>query len=176
MPASPPGRDGQTNRLIDTLVMLVDAGVEFVVCGGIACILQGVDRATHDLDVYATHDDENLAKLIAVAKRLGLQSRIPEPIEALANAERRQDWIERKRAVVFTLRDESGLLQIDVFLRYPVPAKELLEKADTMQVRGRQIRVSCKKHLIAAKEAIDPPRKSDLRDLADLRELLDDSA
>lgn len=37
------------NLLTRTLVALTDARVRFVVCGGVACILQGVARATHDL-------------------------------------------------------------------------------------------------------------------------------
>ena len=45
-----------TNPVIATLGALSAAGVEFVVCGGVACVLQGVARATHDLDLLVTLD------------------------------------------------------------------------------------------------------------------------
>lgn len=33
------------------IVDLAKAGVEFVVCGGVACVLHGVERVTMDLDI-----------------------------------------------------------------------------------------------------------------------------
>jgi len=39
------------NYLKKMLVTLADAGVEFVVGGGVACVLHGVERVTLDLDV-----------------------------------------------------------------------------------------------------------------------------
>jgi hypothetical protein len=39
------------NYLKETLVTLADAGVEFAVGGGVACVLHGVERVTLDLDV-----------------------------------------------------------------------------------------------------------------------------
>ena len=45
-----------TNPVIATLGALSSAGVELVVCGGVACVLQGVARATHDLDLLVALD------------------------------------------------------------------------------------------------------------------------
>lgn len=39
------------NYLKEMLVTLTDAGVEFVVGGGVACVLHGVERVTLDLDI-----------------------------------------------------------------------------------------------------------------------------
>lgn len=161
------------NLLTQTIIALADAGVEFVVCGGVACILQGVARATHDLDVRVVLDDVNLPKLIGVARALGLTPRIPEPIERLGDPERRRVWVEEKHAVVYTLLSTSGAFAVDIFLSYPIPFDELLARADTFIVGGRTIRASCKRDLIAAKQAVVPPRLKDLRDIEDLRALLD---
>jgi hypothetical protein len=161
------------NLLRRTLVALVDAEVEFVVCGGVACILQGVARATHDLDVRVALDTPNLQRFIAVSRQLGLSPRIPEPPEALLDAERRRQWVEEKQAVVFTLVSATGAFSVDVFLRYPIPMAELMAKADRFPIDGRTVAVSSKQHLIDAKRAIQPPRKQDLRDIEDLLELLD---
>lgn len=160
------------NLLTRTLTALTDAGVDFVVCGGVACILHGVARATHDLDVRVTLDDTNLLKLIGVARELGLTPRIPEPIERLADAERRRVWVEEKHALVYTLLSTSGAFAVDVFLSYPIPYEELAARADAFVVDGRTIKASSRIDLITAKRAVQPPRVKDLRDIEDLLELI----
>ncbi len=160
------------NLLTLTLTALADAGVEFVVCGGVACILQGVTRATHDLDLRVVLDDANLTKLIGVARSLGLAPRIPEPIEHLAEAARRRVWLEEKHALVYTLLSASGAFAVDVFLSYPIPYEDLAARADVFMVGGRAIKASSRLDLIAAKRAVQPPRVKDLRDIEDLLELI----
>jgi hypothetical protein len=162
------------NPIQDTLVALVDAGVHFVVCGGVACIYQGVVRATHDLDLRVALVDEDLRGLVGVAQRLGMRPRIPEPLEALLDADRRRDWVHNKRALVYTLLTPDGSFSVDVFLDYPIPFEDLWSHANIIQVQGRAVRVSCKEHLLDAKLAIAAPRKHDLRDIEDLRELIDE--
>lgn len=160
------------NLLKRTLVALVDANVRFVVCGGVACILQGVARATHDLDVRMALEDDDLQRLVGVARALGLRPRIPEPLEALLDSERRRVWAEEKHAVVYTLLAPSGAFAVDVFLRYPIPFADLAARADVFDIDGRRVLVSSKEHLVEAKRAVRPPRKTDLRDIEDLLELL----
>lgn len=114
------------NLLTRTLVALLDAEVRFVVCGGVACIMQGVARATHDLDIAVALEAKDLNGVVRVARELGLRPRIPEPLDALLDSDRRRAWVEQKHAVVYTL---------------------------------------------LAPQAVDPPRKQDLRDIEDLEEL-----
>lgn len=161
-----------TNGLRVALVALADAGVRFVVCGGVACILQGVARATHDLDVRVVLEDPDLRALVAVARQLGLQPRIPEPLDALLDPARRRAWVEEKGAVVYTLNAPSGRFALDVFLAYPLTYDELAAAADRFDVDGRSVLVSSREHLIQAKRAVQPPRRTDLRDIEDLTELL----
>ena len=56
VPAADWGSRVSTNSVIATLGALSSAVVEFVVCGGVACVLQGVARATHDLDLLVALD------------------------------------------------------------------------------------------------------------------------
>ncbi len=51
------------NYLKEMLVTLADAGVEFVVGGGVACVLHGVERVTLDLDVAVQMNAPNLDRL-----------------------------------------------------------------------------------------------------------------
>jgi hypothetical protein len=163
-----------TNPVRHTLRALSEAGVRFVVCGGVACVLQGVARATHDLDLRVALEREDLARLLRVAQELGLRPRIPEPPEHLLEPERRRVWTEEKHAVVYSLHAASGAFAVDVFLRYPLTYEALEADADLVNVDGFSVRVSSKRHLIEAKRAVQPPRKQDLRDIEDLEELLRD--
>lgn len=160
------------NGIEKTLLALTDAGVPFVVCGGVACILQGVARATHDLDLRVSLEDEALRRLVPVVEALGLAPRIPEPLAALLDPARRRSWVEEKRAVVYTLNSATGNFALDLFLAYPLSYEELRAEADPVVLRGRTVWVSSKRHLIEAKRAVQPPRKVDLRDIEDLEELL----
>jgi hypothetical protein len=65
------------NYLKEMLVTLADAGVEFVVGGGVACVLHGVERVTLDLDVAVQLNAPNLDRLIGAVERLNLQPRVP---------------------------------------------------------------------------------------------------
>ena len=51
-------------RSDDLLKVLVDAGVEFVVVGGLAAIAHGMDRSTKDLDIVAKMTVDNMARLV----------------------------------------------------------------------------------------------------------------
>jgi hypothetical protein len=160
------------NLLHRTIVALVDADVRFVVCGGVACILQGVARTTHDLDLRVALEAPDLTGLLAVARALDLQPRVPEPMTALLDPERRRAWVEEKRAVVYTLHTRSGAFAVDVFLAYPLSYEELAAEADVFEIDGRRVLVSSKRHLIVAKSRVQPPRRVDLRDIEDLEELI----
>lgn len=158
------------NRIKQTLIALVDADVRFVVCGGVACILQGVARATHDLDIRVALEDPDMERLVGVARKLHLRPRIPEPLEALMNPVRRHAWVTEKHAVVYTLHADSGAFALDIFLIYPISFENLFNSADRFTIEGRTFLVSSKHHLIEAKRAVQPPRKMDLRDIEDLLE------
>ena len=160
------------NLLRRTIVALADANVRFVVCGGVACILQGVARTTHDLDVCVALEPLDLEALVRVARALDLRPRVPEPLDALLDAERRRAWVEEEHAVFYTLIAPSGAFSVDVFLNYPLSFEELAAEAYSFDIEGRRVLVSSKRHLIVAKSSVVPPRKVDLRDIEDLQELL----
>lgn len=56
---------------IPTLITeLVEAGIEFVVVGGVAAVVQGVPVATFDLDIVHKRTEGNVDKIFAVIKKL----------------------------------------------------------------------------------------------------------
>ena len=97
---------------------LTDAGVEFIVGGGMACILQGVERLTMDVDVAVMMQEKNWERLVEVTENLGLIPRVPLNPRSLIDPAVRRVVLDEKKAIVFTfLHPDRPSLQIDVFLR-----------------------------------------------------------
>ena len=162
------------NYLFEVIRAFVESGVDFVVCGGVACVLQGCERTTFDIDIYARLSPANLDRVIAAARELGLTPRIPEPIGDLKDEERRRVWIEEKNALVYTLIDEEGFVQVDLLVSYPIEYSRLESNADVFEIEGAQFLVSSKRDLLEVKRTVQPPREKDLQDIRALQELIDE--
>lgn len=50
--------------LVNLCRRLNGAGVQYVVFGGMACLLQGFERMTKDIDIYLGEDQENIARAL----------------------------------------------------------------------------------------------------------------
>lgn len=160
------------NFLFETLSKIVLADVDFIICGGIACILQGSNRNSFDLDLNLDMSDNNLRKFIYLAKESNWIPRVPEPLESLLNPIIREKWIREKNAKVYTLNSKNSLLQIDIFLTYPIKFEELNKDASIFKVDNIKFKVSSIAHLIKAKKLITNKRRQDLFDIEILEELL----
>jgi hypothetical protein len=159
------------NFLFEAIKRLAEAKIDFVICGGVAGVLHGSDRNTMDLDIYFNMSEDNLKKLIEVAKQEDWTPRNPEPLDNLLDPQKRQEWMEEKNAIVYTLQSREGLLQIDVFLNYPIGFGELSREADIFDIEGIRFKVSSIPHLIKAKRSIEPKRRQDIYDIQVLEEL-----
>ena len=98
--------------------------------------------------------------------------RIPEPLENLIDEKRRKYWIEHKNAMIYTVLSKNGMLQVDIFLTYPIDFNDLKKNADDFMIDGYNISVSSKADLIKAKESIIPLRQKDKEDIKKLKELI----
>ncbi len=58
------------NFVEDIIVRLQDAGVEFIVVGGVGAILQGATITTRDLDICYRRTPDNIRRLVSVLKPL----------------------------------------------------------------------------------------------------------
>ena len=151
---------------------LSDAGVEFIVGGGMACVLQGVERLTMDVDVAVMMQEKNWERLVKVTENLGLIPRVPLNPRSLIDPAVRRVVLDEKKAIVFTfLHPDRPSLQLDVFLRPDLAYEVLLQDAEWMNLEGRKIQVLNRQKLLALKKGIQPPRPKDLLDIAALEEM-----
>jgi hypothetical protein len=66
----------EKGRLFRTLRALRDGGVDFIVVGGVAAVLDGAPINTFDLDVVHSRNETNIARLLAVLEELDAVYRI----------------------------------------------------------------------------------------------------
>lgn len=160
-------------HLREIILALADAEVEFIIGGGVACVLQGVERFTLDLDVAVNLTAENLERFVAVMNKQHLTPRVPVSPEALLDPAAVKMMVEEKHAVVFTFIDvDDPARHVDVFLRNDLSYEALNQHADGIDLSGRMIKVLGRQKLLAIKEAIVPPRDKDQLDIATLRRLI----
>lgn len=161
-----------TSHLTEILLALSQRGVRYIICGGVAVVMQGVPRMTMDLDLSVDMEPDNLSLLIEALKELNLAPRAPVPAETLMDEELRQFIVREKNAVVFTFIDVNNpYRQVDVMLTGEADYKRLLHESDIVQIGGYPVRIASKKGLIRMKEGLPQPREKDLHDIRELRKL-----
>ena len=72
---------------------LHDAGVRYLVVGGVAVVLQGHVRTTVDLDLVVGLSTDNLTAAVTALTGLGLEPRLPVRATAFIDPEVRRRWI-----------------------------------------------------------------------------------
>jgi len=146
------------------LEALDDAGVEFVLVGGVAAVLHGSARVTQDVDVVYARSDENLAKLVsALGGHKPYLRGAPEGLPFL--------WDEStlRRGLNFTLTTELGPLDIFGEITGGGTYEDLLPHTVEVEVFGRTIRCLELDALIRTKRAAGRPK--DLEAIAELEAL-----
>jgi predicted nucleotidyltransferase len=156
--------------MFDLIKMLEDAGVDYVLVGGLAVALHGYQRVTMDVDVVLALDEENLRRFVSAARVAGLQPVIPVDIESLARPELLDQWHREKGMLAFGLRQPQGMATvIDVLIRPVVPYAELRRDAVSVAVGPLRIPVASIDHLIAMKTGTG--RGKDKIDIEELQKL-----
>jgi hypothetical protein len=161
------------NRLKDTILALTAAEVNYIVAGGVAAVLHGVERVTLDLDLAVQMTPANLRRFLRVIAAQGLTPRAPVPPETLLDDRARAELVHEKHALVFTFHDRANpLWQVDVFLTPDLSFEELSRDVVTVNIHGQTVRVVSIPKLIALKQRVQPPRDKDHLDIAQLRQIL----
>ena len=165
------------NYLKEMLATLTDAGVEFVVGGGVACVLHGVERVTLDLDIAVEMSAANLDRLVDAVERLKLQPRIPVSLADISNPNFVRSMVTEKGALVFSLTDLANPLRhLDIFISPALSFDRLSEGANWFEIGGTKVRVASKELLIKIKNEIKPLRPKDLLDVQELSRLIGENA
>lgn len=147
---------------------LDDCGVRYVVVGGLAVLLHGVDRLTADLDVVLDLTPEPCLRAMRSLTDLGYRPRPPVLAEDFADPGMRRRWVEEKGMQVFSLWDPRNRLPIlDLFVAYPIDFETLLARSARFPLGASAVRVAAVEHLIRMKTGTG--RLKDQQDIEALR-------
>ncbi len=144
------------------------AQVPYVVVGGLAMLLHGIDRVTGDIDLVIDLAPGTSADLINTLVSTGYRPVAPVDPVLLANEAIREQWRLERGMEVFSLWDSTNRRPtVDVLLACPVPFAELLNESVIVTLGTAQIRVASVAHLIGMKQ-----QTARSRDLDDVERLL----
>jgi len=121
------------NIFKDIFGALNQRGVKYLVAGGIAVNLYGIERATADLDIVVFLERENLARFISVAHGMGLKPKIRARLEDLLDTDKRIAWIVEKGMRAFSLFDpKNPFFLIDVLIEFAFDFDEAYGRKETV--------------------------------------------
>ncbi|MBI4838957.1 MAG: hypothetical protein HY806_07445 [Nitrospirae bacterium] len=144
--------------------------VKYMVAGGIAVNLYGIERATADIDIVLKLDEENIAKFVNIAGELGLKPKLPVKLEDFTSEQKRKDWIKDKGMKVFSLFDsKNSFFLLDVFVDMPFDFDEVYNHREKLQYEDTTIPLVPIKELINMKQKTGRPQ--DMADVFYLRKI-----
>lgn len=158
-------------NFIELLKNIEQLKIKFLVVGGIAVNLHGIERPTKDLDLIIYLEKRNLLRFINLMKRLGFIPKIPVNPVDFADAKKRQKWIKQKNMIVFSFIHQDNIMRvIDVFVKHPLPFDAMYKRKIMVRIGNFEIPVISIPDLIKLKQKAD--RLQDQADIRALKEVL----
>jgi Nucleotidyl transferase AbiEii toxin, Type IV TA system len=140
---------------------LVDGGVDFVIVGGVAVVLQAMPRFTKDLDICYSTEPRNLDALGGVLVELQARLRgVSEPLPFVP------DGRTLRSTQILCLTTPVGDIDLLVDPEGAPGYSVLRERANIMELSGRNVRIASIEDMLAMKRAAGRPQ-----DLADVESL-----
>ena len=149
---------------------LAEAGVRYLVVGGVAVVLHGHLRATVDLDLVLDLEPGNTVRALDALLASGFRPVAPVPVREFADPTARERWAREKQMVVFSLwTDADPTFKVDLFVEEPFDFAAAWERAAVVDLAGVEVRVASLSDLLEMKRRAG--RAQDLADVAALAEI-----
>lgn len=145
---------------------LVDAGVDFMIIGGVSANLHGSAYLTNDLDIFFSREPENLNKIVTALARFHPRLRDFPPALPFA-----WDPATLRNGTVFTLSTDVGKIDLLAEVNGVPSYREAKAKANSFEAFGRHILTLDLQSLIDSKRAAG--RDKDLSAVKELEALLE---
>ncbi len=155
------------NPISDVLLVLSRTGIRYVVVGGVAAVMQGVERVTYDLDLVIELTPDSCNKAIDALLEIGYRAKIPADPHGFSDERIRDSWVREKNMMVLSFWDANQRrAEVDIFVRYPLDFENLLSQSIKVSIEDQIICLACPAHLVKMKLAAGRPK-----DLDDIRAL-----
>lgn len=158
------GKRPRSTGLSEVLVGLLEAGVDFILVGGLAAVIQGAPITTMDVDIVHSQSAENIDRLLTFLQSVGavyrrLDDKLIEPKE--------RDLLGKGHVLLVT---GIGPLDVLAVIEGGRSYEDLLQHTVEIDFRGHTLRVLDLKTLIELKKSSTDPK--DKQRLPVLRETL----
>lgn len=154
---------------------LENAGVKYLVAGGLAVNAHGYLRFTKDVDVVVRLVADNITRTFAALGALGYKPSVPITAAQFADEKQRESWIRDKGMQVLQFwSDAHRETPIDVFVSEPFDFEEEYQRALVKPLGSIPVRFVSLPTLIHMKECAGRPQ--DNVDVEHLRMRLKDDA
>jgi hypothetical protein len=153
----------------DIFEALNAAQVRYLVVGGIAVVLYGIQRTTGDVDLCVHLTTDNLGRLANALQQLGFVPRVPTPVTGLADAKTRKRWTREKGMKVYSFIEPYGTppRNIDIMVNPVKNFGGFYRKRKVVTLRGTPVPLMPVGELARMKRRAGRPQ--DLQDVQDLR-------
>ncbi|MFH1531429.1 MAG: hypothetical protein ABIK09_11940 [Pseudomonadota bacterium] len=144
--------------LTSLLVDLVEEGIDFIVVGGMAAVIQGVPAATFDLDVVHSRSEENVLRILAFLERVGAYARGRPEGQRL-----RPDGAALSGAGHQLMMTDRGALDLLGAVERGLTYEDLIIDSITISLRGRPVHVVGLEALLDLKRDATHPKDREKR-------------
>lgn len=156
---------------LDLFRALEAENVRYLLIGGLALNIHGVERATMDVDLMLALDADNLAAFLRTADALRLAPVLPVALTDLTDAEKRRVWVEERRMLAFALRPpEATAPTLDILIHANVDFAAAWQRRIEKDLGVTHVQLAAIDDLIALKTGTG--RSRDAADIEALRRLV----
>ena len=154
----------------DVLEALSKNKIKYLVGGGLAVILHGAERFTHDIDIIISMNEENILTFNKVLKKLDYIPRVPVNPDDLANKDQVIKWINEKNMKVFSFFNKHDNLKvIDLLINHSLDFDKSYKERVVKKVKDCEINLLSIDDLIRMKELAG--RDKDKFDILELKKV-----
>jgi hypothetical protein len=149
-----------------------ERNIRYVLVGGLAVLLHGVDRLTAVIDLVVDLAPEQASKAVETLLMLGFKANAPVDARQFAEAAVRERWQKESGMLVLSFWDpQNRRPTVDLFANYPMDFEVLYGDSLLLPLTTTHVRVASLDHLIAIKRAAGRPKDlDDVNRLGELRE------
>ncbi|MCS7204407.1 MAG: hypothetical protein NZ853_01780 [Leptospiraceae bacterium] len=159
----------EENFLKEIIIALSSQKVRYIIFGGVAVVLHGVERMTLDLDVSIDMREENLKNFLKVMRDFDLTPRAPISDEVLLDPDTVDYIIREKNAIAFTFIDkQKPYKQVDLLIHPDLSYDKWLPYTINVDLFGHKVCILSREAIIEMKKKLENPRDKDLIDIKEL--------
>jgi len=118
-------------EFLELFDLLHKRNIRYLLCGGLAVSIYGIQRTTADIDLLLDFEEENLKNFLNAMKLLSYVGSLPFSIEVLSDEKMREELIEHKNLIAYSFyNSRRNTFLVDVIVKSPFSFDELWDRRE----------------------------------------------